>query len=252
MKTRILRVCVARLAFAALVFGLLAPLPAPAEIILIDFGNNSSYRGASVSNPDSSGNYWNSVWSGAYYSNLVDTDNNGTGYGFGFASAGGTDYYNGPSGTNANPALSVYNATALGNLGTDEAVYDWYSDSTFVLESLNPALTYSLTFYGSRQYPADDTTTRYTIYDDNTYANPITSADLVIGDGGNGHNQDTVVTISGLVPQGAGNAIYVGFAGNAGGTGYINAMQVEAIPEPGTLALLLGGGLLLHLRRRKR
>ena len=42
------------------------------ETILVDFGNDLSYRGASTPSPDGNGNYWNSVWSGAYYPGLTD------------------------------------------------------------------------------------------------------------------------------------------------------------------------------------
>src|ERR1035441_647363 len=37
----------------------------PSNTILLDFGNNQSYRGANTPSPDRKGNFWNSVWAGA-------------------------------------------------------------------------------------------------------------------------------------------------------------------------------------------
>ena len=34
---------------------------AHAETVLVDFGNNDSFRGVSVPAPDSNGHYWNSI-----------------------------------------------------------------------------------------------------------------------------------------------------------------------------------------------
>src|ERR1043166_9466350 len=70
------------------------------QTVLIDFGNSSSFRGASVANPDGKGHYWNSVWSGAYYPGLLGTNGVATSWAFGFESGqvGDTDSYNGPAG----------------------------------------------------------------------------------------------------------------------------------------------------------
>ena len=53
----------------AVVVGLVAS--ASAQTVLIDFGSNTSYRGLSVPNPDTNGNYWNSVQPGIFVENLV-------------------------------------------------------------------------------------------------------------------------------------------------------------------------------------
>jgi hypothetical protein len=43
----------------------------------------------------------------------------------------------------------------------------------------------------------------------------------------------------------------VGFAGANGGNGYLNALQITAIPEPGTMLLLTcAAGLVFAIRRR--
>lgn len=74
---------------------------------------------------------------------------------------------------------------------------------------------------------------------------------LTVGTTGSEHNQDTVATISGLTPQ-AGNALYIGFAGAGGNEGYLNAMQIDVVPEPNTLLLAGLGGLLLATLRQRR
>lgn len=202
---------------------------ASAQTVLIDFGNSSSFRGADVVNPDPNGNFWTSVWSGAFYADIVDIDGNQTTIDFGFNGApGGTDYFNGPSGATQDPAATVYDAAALGDLGVNEAVYDYYADANFEVQGLDPAETYNFTFYGAHKFNADNTT-RYTAYTDGTFSATIASVDLLVGDGPD-HNTNTLVTLEGLAPDTNG-IIYIGFTGANGGSGYLNAMKVEIVPD---------------------
>lgn len=243
-----------RTAVMVAVLGLTVPLYS--ETLLIDFGNAISWRGVNTPNPDANGHYWNSVWSGAYYTNLVDINGNPTAVNFGFSSAGGTDSYNGPAGVTSNPptaseiAAADIDSAALGNLGVKEAAMDYYVNSTFEIQNLDPAKTYNLTFFGSHKF-SPDTTTVYSVYTDNTYSTLVASASLNVQDAQYPwlHNRDTVVTINGLSPQ-AFNILYVKFAGLTGIEGYLNAMQIDAVPEPATLTLLLLGGLLAAKRRQ--
>jgi hypothetical protein len=224
---------------------------ANAEVVLIDFGNDISFRGASVpGGVDGNGNAWNSVWSGAFYSDLVNTAGVATNIDFGFSSATGTDYFNGPSGPNQDPSQSVYNAAALGLLGVDEAVYDYYVTSTFQIQGLEAGLTYDLTFFGSHAF-SNDATTRYTAYEDGSFSTAIDSVDLDVQDQAMPwmHNQDTTASLSGLTADENG-IIYIGFAGANGGDGYLNAMQITVVPAPGAAVLLAGGGLIATRRRR--
>jgi hypothetical protein len=224
---------------------------ASAEIVLIDFGNDISFRGASVpGGVDGSGNSWNSVWSGAFYTNLLDTDGNATNINFGFSSATGTDYFNGPSGPNQDPSQTVYNAAALGLLGVDEAVYDYYVTSTFEIQGLEAGKTYDLTFFGSHAF-SNDATTRYTAYSDASLTTAIDSADLDVQDQAMPwmHNQDTTASLTGLTAD-ANGIIYIGFAGANGGDGYLNAMSITVVPAPGAAAVLTLGGFIASRRRR--
>ncbi len=219
-----------------LAVGLNLPAPAYGETVLIDFGNDSSWGGVTTPSPDVNGNYWTSVWSDAYYPDMVDIDGNPTTIDFGFApgGAGGTDSYNGPAGvtsqpdpTPANIAATDIDAVALGNLGVNEAAMDFYTSSSFEIQGLNPDKTYNLTFFGSHKYSTDATTV-YEIYTDNTYTSMIASANLDISDAPQSasHNRDMVATINDLDPQDD-NILYVKFIGIDGGFGYLNCMQIE-------------------------
>jgi hypothetical protein len=213
--------------------------PAQGATLLFDFGNDSSYRGVSTPSPDGNGNHWNSVWSGAYYPNLTDMNGTATAIDLGFVSAPGTDFYNGPSGDTQDPAAVDINAASLGNLGVNEAVYDYYVSSSFKIEGLDTAKTYNLTFFGSHKYSTDDTTV-YSVYTDNTFTTVVDSVSLNVEDGsGAGHNRNTVATLNGLSPQ-AGNTLYIKFLGSGGDNGYLNCLQIEensgvmaTSPDPG-------------------
>jgi len=245
------------LVLAALIaLGLNLVAPSYGLTILIDFGNAVSWRGVDTPSPDINGNYWTSVWSGAYYPDLIDIDGNTTTIDFGFATPGGTDSYNGPAGVTSNPptaaeiAATDIDAIALGDLGINEAAMDFYDTSTFEIQGLDPTKIYNLTFFGSHKYSDDDTTV-YSVYTDSTYSSLVDSVSLDVQLAGSPwlHNRDTVATIYGLAPQ-ASNILYVKFIGANGNLGYLNCMQIEEIPEPATVALLFVGGLLALKRRR--
>ena len=202
------------------------PPPPPAdETILIDLGNNSSYNGASVISPDSNGAYWNSVWSGTFYADLVDRSNQVTAVDLGFDLDGGTDNFNGPGGGVDGAALAL-----LG--GATNAVNDYYVSSRFQIQGLDPSRTYQLTFFGSHKFSTDDATV-YSIYSDNAYTGVVASASLNVQTPGSPwlHNSNQVAVITNLTPQ-AGNILYVGFAGSGGHEGYLNALLLEAFDPP--------------------
>jgi hypothetical protein len=216
--------------------------PPQTRVLLIDFGNNSSWRGVSVPFPDSKGHYWTSVYSGAFYADMIDMNGVATAVDFGFTTAGGTDSYNGPAGATASGADYVntsIDTNALGNLGVKEAAFDYYTSSSFQIQGLDPTYTYNLTFYGSHKYSTDSATV-YSIYTDNTFTTRVASTNLNVCNPAQNwlHNSNTVATIRGLVPQ-TGNILYVKYVGSGGSDGYLNAMQIEAVPPPFTTGLYI-------------
>ncbi|MEM7809295.1 MAG: hypothetical protein AAF561_14390 [Planctomycetota bacterium] len=226
---------------------------ASASPVLIDFGNDDSFRGVSTPAPDADGNFWTSVWTGDFYTNLPDADGNATTIDIGFDSSFvgggslGSDDFNGPSGATQDPAATVYDDGALGLLGANEAVYDYYSNAGWQLQGLDPSLTYTLTFYGSHKFN-NDNTTRYATYTDTDFTTVVDSVDLVVGVNAD-HNQDQVAVLTNVAPDASG-IIYFAFTGANGGNGYLNAMSVAVVPEPAAATLgLLGLGAMLTRRR---
>lgn len=239
-----------------------------AQTVLVDFGNNGSFRGVTVPNPDAKGHTWNSIAPGAFISNMVDLNNNATTIDLGFDTPVGTDSFNGPAGATSfpNPTAAEIAATdidtvALGNLGIKEAAIDFAASpdaadnrTRFQIQELDPTKKYTLTLFGSHKFSANDATV-YSVYTDNTYSTQVASASLNVQTPGSPHlhNRDMVATVSNLSPQ-ASNILYVQFVGSQGGLGYLNDFQITGvfIPEPGTVMLLAGGAvaLVFGLRRR--
>ncbi|NDV62795.1 hypothetical protein G0Q06_10065 [Puniceicoccales bacterium CK1056] len=219
-----------------------------ATTVLIDFGYDATFRGVSVINPDENGNDWNSVGPGNFFPDLVDKTGAVTSLAFGpDAPAMNTDSYNGPAGnTDPNgdfaigdgqlPEDSEYDAFALGDLGADEAVYDYIvgrldtGDGRFQIQGLDPAVSYTLKFYGGKKYMdiATDGITRYNVYDDPDYTNLVGTVDLSVGGIGAEHNQNLVGTISGISPAEDVGIFYIEFGDSISGLpGYLNCMSVS-------------------------
>lgn len=206
-----------------------------ARSYLIDFGTAASYRGISVSNPDTNGRYWNGIKPGDYLP-LVDTANSNSTVFFGFNtnSVINTDSYNGPAGvptatpTAAEIAATLIDPAALGTLGIKEAALDYVcsTNGRFDIGGLDPNTTYNLTLFGSHKY-STDTTTVYEAYSDSTYATVVKSANLNVQSPTNSslHNSNQIATLSGLVPNSG--KLYLRFRGVSNNLGYLNSMQLS-------------------------
>ena len=214
----------------------LAALVLRGETVLLDFGNDDSFRGVSVPSPDGNGRYWNSVRPGQYFAGLVDTDNEATSLAYG-PGAHPTDSYNGPAGATTGPteleiARVDIDPVALGDLAAAEAVIDYHAgvlgepSGRFQLEGLDPDGTYTLSFYGAHKYVAEPTT-RINIYRDPDRLDLLATADLLIGSTGAAHNRDTLAVFEELTPP-ANGILYFTFGGADGeNSGYLNAMSVS-------------------------
>jgi hypothetical protein len=254
------------------VIGAVLTASATAQTVLVDFGTNLSFRGASTPNPDPKGHFWNNYFPGVFFTDFKDINNNPTTIDFGPDGTGvGTDSYNGPAGdTSAPPTSSHIAATdidtvALGNLGVLEAAFDYAASpgpdapgntaanlTRFQIQQLDTTKTYTLTLFGSHKYSADATTV-YSVFNDPTYTSLIGTAALNVHDLGDAslHNRNTVATISGLVPDASG-ILYLQFVGATGAQGFLNSMQITGVPEPSSLFLLASSGLALVFGGRRR
>jgi hypothetical protein len=248
----------------ALVIGACLAMSAGAQTLLIDFGNNTSFRGATVPTPDPNGHTWNSLTPGPFYGNLVDFTGSPTTIGLGYTTGVGTDSYNGPAGPTSIPptaaeiAATDIDAVALGNLGVKEAAFDFAAspggvnnNTRFEISGLNPANTYTLTIFGSHKFSDDDSTV-YSAYGDAAYTTLLASQSLLIQTPGMPwlHNRDQVATLANLTPSATGS-LYMNFVGANGNQGYLNSFQLTAVPEPTSLVLLVSSlGLAFGARRR--
>jgi hypothetical protein len=247
--------CLIRRAFAAALALLVGQaVTGFAQTVLIDFGDENTYRSLSVLAADSNGNYWNSIQPGLLIENLVDLDDVPTTIDIGWDTPVGFDSYNGPAGATG-PAdvkadlrafdlpFTDIDPVALGNLGGAlEGAFDYITGPgpedpdkrvRFQIQNLNPSQTYDLTFFGSHSY-SDDALTEFTIYSDSTYTTQVASVSLEVRDPTEFwlHNRDAVATLTGLTPQ-TDNILYVQFVGAFGNLGYLNAMQIASLAAPG-------------------
>ena len=255
--------------FAALVVGisLAGTHPAQAQTVLIDFGSDSTYRGVTAPSPDTNGNYWNSTAYG-FIGNLVTTTNAATTIDWAPDGLGGVDSYNGIAGATTDPvtvgeiaaAQTILDGGSLVTFNIAGAAMDYYqsNDGTnsvgrFQIQQVSAGQAYDLTFYGAKQYTGANTQTKYSVFDDNTYSNLLGSVTLTHGDGGANANINNVATLAGLIgPSNLNNIFYIQWEGVAVTTeGYINAMSITAVPEPATLGLLAGAGVLALLFRKR-
>jgi hypothetical protein len=240
--------------------------------ILIDFGNNSSYRSTNVVNPGVSNAYWNSLDYGSAatprsYNNLVYSNSDASTIDITFSNVppatgwGSGDSYNGPAGTSLDFNTSDVNGNVLGVLGQKAAVFDYYIFGKFILQELDSNTYYGLTFFGSHKYNnasgADDNITVYRVFTNNWGATAYVAAwsnSLTVGVNAN-NNRDQVAVITNVTPE-ANNTLRIGFKGAKSNFGYLNCMKIDVfmIPEPaGVLALLVVGwcaGRVLARRTR--
>jgi hypothetical protein len=235
---------------------------------LIDFGSDATFRGVTSSSPDINGNHWNSTAFG-FLGNLVDTTGAATTMDWAPDGLGGVDSFNSLVGATSNPptagelssAQTLLNGGSIGDFGVAEAAIDFYvsnngtsSVGRFQIQQVTEGQAYDLQFYGARQFTGTDTQTTYSVFDDNAYSNLLGSVTISHGDGGSNANITNVGVISGLVgPSNSNNIFYIQWEGVSDSTaGYINAMSITAVPEPGTFALMAGIGALglIYVRRR--
>ena len=171
---------------------------AHAQTVLIDFGSDTSlFRGLSVNNPDSNGNYWNSMQPGllvADWSTSTTRQRRSDSVGTRRWEPTATTVRPGPTDADdaGRPTCCSRTSTRCpgqlgGRVGRPVRLCgriqrrSTHFPVRFQIQGLNPAATYDLTFFGSHSF-SNDTTTVYTVYTDDTYTTSVASTMLDVQD----------------------------------------------------------------------
>lgn len=198
-----------------------------AQTFLLDFGAASAITTNGVA-PDDPVNHWNNITetigsSGSgQVSNLVTTLNAATDMGLAMLSR-----FNG---VNQNGTVSSAtfppNATRDSLFGNTE-VFGGQSNifPSFKLTRLNPARTYTFTFYASRTGVSDNRETAYTVTGQNAGYGVLDAA----------NNQDATVVVPAIIPDPSGE-ITISLAPTTNNTSanhftYLGAMRLDAVPQ---------------------
>lgn len=223
----------------------------PGERLLFDFGPSDSTNGDHTLGADTNGNHWNNwhgtnggglINSGEHVANLIDTTGRETGIRITIT---GGFLCNGK----LNGGLLNPNPDLLGDLAVPSATQDYFYCTAddkfgaadddvpggFMLEGLDPSLSYTFRFFGSR----DATETRITEFDVRGATRrtvTLRTSGAGIGAGGANTNNNTIATVSGIRPDAFGQ-VFVDMTLIQGTFAYLNAMEVVAsAPATGIIA----------------
>lgn len=233
---------------------------APASQALIDFGAS----GTTTTTPDGSGRVWNNISSGNDLSgspfSLLNTLGQDSSYKLTISNPPGVTNPIGFNGDNANGTTAATGAAAGRNYpvtATRDSVFG--NTTTFsnnivqavrlTLSDLNPAETYSFDFFASRiGAGGDNRETEYHIIGDNTDTSVFLNAS---------ENHSNIVGVTGVSPN-ASNQIVIDIdrgPNNNNGSGffYLNVLEINSVPEPGSVGVIavLAVGLLSRRASRK-
>ncbi len=206
------------------------------DTFLVDFSNADG---------TTSGNWNNSNSSGYSITNMIDTTGTASSIDLNFT-----------TGVAQNGGFDVTGAPAPFDVATayEDAIFLASGTTTFRISSLDTNYTYTLDFFGSR----DSTSTRvtaYTVYQQDPVSGTtvtLTTSGTGVGGAGINHNISQTATVANFTPNGSGE-IYVDITIDEGSFGYLNAMSLTVVPEPGTYAAVAGLliGVFALIRRRR-
>ncbi|WFB36873.1 PEP-CTERM sorting domain-containing protein [Kiritimatiellota bacterium B12222] len=234
-----------RLITSLAIFSCVAFQTIVAEVVLIDFG---------VAGAQTAGN-WNNVISRTdNKGNLINSEGDTTGISMTVSDGnfGGTNTFNG----NVAADSTMFDPFEVASVITDALyVAENGSTGTLTFNGLDDSLTYNLVVTGART----TNTNRFTRYGVSGLNSQIlqTSGNSPLAGVGVNWNNNSVVTFSGisgvssfsLTVEGNGAADF----GGSNQFGYINALELRAVPEPTSLLLLGVSGLVaFSFVRRKR
>ncbi len=216
---------------------------AAGEKLFFDFGPSDVANGDATTAPDANGNRWNNWYltnggininAGEHLPNLVRST--GTNTGIRMTISGGF-LCNGKA---TFGGLFAPQPGLLGELAVETATEDFFYMSAngindasdddapggFMLEGLDPALSYEFRFLGARSN-AEVRITKYDVYGSNSGTTNLTTSGTGIGSTGGDNNDDEVAVISGIRPDAYGQ-VWVDLTLVQGTFAYINAMQITA------------------------
>lgn len=217
--------------------------PASAQTLLVDFGP-STYT---TSSPDVNGNTWNNMTAHTASSSLglVWTDNSSSGITLTITTA----FAN--TGPGASPP-ALTGTGSLGNLNISTALSDFFyvnnGSAVVTFSGLDSSKTYTFSLLGSRDATAVRNTT-YSVAGGNSGSDSLQTSGTDLGGSGINYNNSSLAVISGITPDGS-NSITLTVSSS--GLGYLNALQITAVPEPGSVLLLLGGAAVLVFTNARR
>lgn len=219
-----------------------------AQTVLINFTS------ASTSSPDVNGNYWTNIAQGNTTVNLVDaTTGLDSGYDYTKVSLQNTDFKTTSGGpTDDNPALGDL---GIGTSTSSSFFVPGNSGNTFTctFSNLDSGKQYEFIFFGSRQSfgaPAEDRISKYQLVGATTESTTLQTSGVGTGLV-DGRNVSNVATISGISPNGSGVITFTLTTDNAT-QGYINAIEITAIPESSICAAALGFAVFSYVSYRRR
>jgi hypothetical protein len=235
-----------------------------AQSYLIDFGrNDSGVNGQPTASPDVNGNYWNNMGLSSDaqplnygIENLVSTT--GDLSTITLTTITSTWRANGI----LNGGLPNPNPALLGDFAVGTATEDYFyiqdfndghgATATLQIGGLNPLLTYDLSMFGTRN-TTQIRGTQYLVTDINGN-HSVTLQTSGAGSGSDAYpngNDDTIVSLTGLVPDASGNLNLIASETVSGTYAYLGILEITAVPEPGTIALAGVGVVMLFFARRR-
>ncbi|MGB6222520.1 GDSL-type esterase/lipase family protein [Haloferula sp.] len=223
MKSRVFLPC------ALGAFALFAVSDSFAAPLLIDFGKDDGTNGNLTASPDVNGHHWNNM-TGPTLDDLVDTGGVPTPIDIQFTTGFSSNGI-------LNGGLLAPSAALLGDFAIPTATEDYYFTTTtlsFTVKGLDPSKVYQFRMFGTRE-TTGARTTRYTAREKSRSPKvDLATSGAGIGDGGYDGNNDTIVTLQWLLPDAAGE-IEVDATAQAGGFGYLGAMEISEFAQPGAV-----------------